>query len=111
MNQYCLRTQHLASQRRPFQAMLRRLLERLGQTKNRLVTEHLSREVKRSPRVPLDRRLDFRSGPAGVYQPRLWVSNSTPSGGDWELDEVTAAGDPPAGGPAAWEKTMAAAVA
>ena len=27
--------------------MLRRLLERLGQTKNRLVTEHLPREVKR----------------------------------------------------------------
>jgi hypothetical protein len=25
----------------------------------------------------------------------LWVSNSSPSGGDWELDEVAAVGDPP----------------
>ena len=25
----------------------------------------------------------------------LWVSNSSPSGGDWKLDEVVAVGDPP----------------
>jgi hypothetical protein len=25
----------------------------------------------------------------------LWVSNSSPSGSDWKLDEVVAVGDPP----------------
>jgi hypothetical protein len=26
---------------------------------------------------------------------KSWVSNSSPSGGDWELDEIAAGGDPP----------------
>ena len=46
----------------------------------------------------LARRAVRRIGPAHqrrATRSRLLVSNSSPSGGDWKLDEVVAVGDPP----------------
>ena len=45
--------------------------------------------------MPLKVRLRPGADGPGIGVPVLWVSNSSLSGSDWELDEVPTVGDPP----------------